>query len=159
MMILADTGFVTTVTLQAPYDFSVIWKAVCAALLILAIILFIIPNIPHKKLSVKKPDGPSLEKIRKKSLSELSALKELMDNGSIGNREAYQRLSGIVRSFVYGATGIRVTTCTFEEIRSLNMPNLTALVHDYYEPEFAYDSKGEFERSFRVTSDLIRRWN
>ena len=159
MTAILSTAFKTTVTLQAPYDFSVIWKIVCALLIAAAVVLFIIPLIPKKKLSVKTPDGPSLEKIRKRSLSDLSALKKLLDSGQIDNREAYQRLSGIVRSFVYGATGIRVTTCTYEEIRSLNMPNLTALVHDYYEPEFAYDSAGEFERSHRVTTDLIRRWN
>lgn len=135
-----------------------VWKILCGVLFVASLLLLLLHKLPRRKLKVKAPSGPKLEEIRADSLHSLAKLMDDYRTGRITNRAAYQRLSGIVRSFVHGATGLKVTNCTFEEIKALNMPRLTALVHDYYEPEFAYDSAGEFMRSHRTTSELIAGW-
>ena len=153
--------FFTTVTLQAPYSHMLIWKIVMAILLAGGLLLLVWPLLRrhiHRRPRVKLADGPTLEELRAGALDALGRLQADQVSGRITNREAYQRLSGIVRSFVRGATGIRVTNYTYEEIRELNMPQLTALVHDYYEPEFARDAEGEFTRSHSITTGLIKDW-
>lgn len=151
--------FFTTVTLQAPYDYLLIWKIAAGVLLVAALAFLILPQLHlHRKPKLRLADGPTLEEYRRRALQSLASLEQDVREGRTDNRRAYQALSGIVRGFVRGATGIRVTNYTYEEIRALDMPRLTALVHDYYEPEFARDSEGEFVRSLGITTDLIRGW-
>ena len=64
----------------------------------------------------------------------------------------------IIRNFVYETTNIKVQYYTLEEIRPLNMDQLTKLVEEYYVPEFAKDSTTKIETSLKHTREVIEKW-
>ena len=124
------------------------------------IIYLIIKNSPKKKekpviVEPKKVYKSTIKNNYKKKLNELE--KELNED-KITTRKAYQKLSMIIRNFVYETTNIKVQYYTLEEIRPLNMDQLTKLVEEYYVPEFAKDSTTKIETSLKHTREVIEQW-
>ena len=113
----------------------------------------------EKKLKVKKPPKKLASEIRNKYLAKLNELENSIKNKDCDNREAYQKLSTIIRMFVYEMTGISVQNCTLEEIRPLRMPRLTRLVEEYYEPEFSSENLGDALKSLSKTRKEIQAWH
>ena len=81
----------------------------------------------------------------------------LIDIG-VERRSAYQELSGLIRDFTHDVTGIKVQNYSLREIRRLGMPQLTALVQEYYEPEFARQSMADLRGSLFRTRKAIEQW-
>ena len=113
----------------------------------------------EKKLIVKKPPKKTANEIRKIYLAKLNELENNIRNTDVDNREAYQKLSTIIRMFVYEMTGISVQNCTLEEIRPLRIPRLTRLVEEYYEPEFSSEDLGDALKSLSKTRKEIESWH
>ena len=63
-----------------------------------------------------------------------------------------------IRMFVYEVTGIKVQKYTLTEIRRVNIPQLTNLVREYYEPEFAREARADVKTSLYRTRMLIESW-
>lgn len=78
--------------------------------------------------------------------------------GSIPPRTGYQQMSLLVRTFVKEYANLDVTTKTLAEIRSMGLPELTALVEEYYAPEFSPDEIGDVQKSITVTIKAINKW-
>lgn len=72
---------------------------------------------------------------------------------------AYQNLSKVIRNFVFEATHIKVQNYTLDDIRKLNMPILYELISEYYNPEFANISNGNFIYSIEKARGVVERWN
>ena len=60
--------------------------------------------------------------------------------------------------FVFEVTGIKVQHYTLTEIRRVNIPQLTNLVREYYEPEFARETRADVRASIFRTRSLIESW-
>lgn len=73
-------------------------------------------------------------------------------------RKGYQLLSRLVRNFVKEYANVDVTTKTLAEIRSMGFPVLTALVEEYYAPEFSLDEEGNVLESIDKTIKAIKSW-
>ena len=73
-------------------------------------------------------------------------------------RGGYQDLSGLIRDFVHDATGIKVQNYSLREIQKVGIPGLTALVQEYYEPEFARQSMADIRASMFRTRKAIELW-
>lgn len=77
----------------------------------------------------------------------------------IEDREAYQRLSRLVRDFVYEVTGVKVQNYTLQELQGMNMPKLTALIEECYVPEFALDNcQGDVSETIKKARKVIGEW-
>ncbi|HAT02807.1 MAG TPA: hypothetical protein DCS54_05985 [Oribacterium sp.] len=161
-----------SVDLQDPFLFPPIW-IVCAILFAVAAIatVFLLYHFLRGKVSLENPlEGLHDLHIRPVSASHLSRLKtqyqkklqhlsDRQKTGKVSERKAYQEMSRLIRDFVKDATGIQVTTCTYTDIKALNLPALTKLLHTYYEPEFAERSNANFEKSLKDTLEIIKKWN
>lgn len=154
----------TTVTLQNPLQFRIIWIIIPFVLLL---VIFLLQYIAKKKwplpdkernIVVKTPPRLTRIQIRQKYTKKCNELEASINEGNTNIRDGYQELSYIIRNFVYEMTGIEVQNCTLEEIRTVQIPELTSLVEEYYEPEFARESKGEVLASLDKTRSVILSW-
>lgn len=152
------------VELQKPLHFHIAWLIIATLFFIAAAFLLFysqkkFSSKKEKTLKVKKPPRKNIPLIRKRYLAKLDELEMNINEGSIDNRTAYQKLSTIIRMFVYEMTGITVQNCTLEEIRTLRMPRLTKLVEEYYEPEFSSLELGDALASLSITRKVVSAWH
>ncbi len=128
---------------------------------IICLILFFLIYIPKKKkpLQIIKPPVDDLEKIKKKYLRELNELLNNFNNKTFNNRLSYQKLSKIIRNFIYEVTNIKVINYTLEDIEKLNIPCLAKLIKDFYNPEFSIISEGDLKKAIEKTKEVILKWN
>ncbi|MEE1115177.1 MAG: hypothetical protein UHN88_08895 [Eubacterium sp.] len=156
-----------SIDLQEPLHYMILW--VIAAILAIAVIFavqFFLRRILKKVLRdkpKKQPvpmERPGLARalIRRKYLGQIDSLHQTFYSGGCGVREAYQRMSLIIRNFAHEMTGVEVQNFTLAEIRLLNIPELTYLVKDYYEPEFSLESIGDVRKSLGRTRKAIAEW-
>ncbi|WP_051545476.1 hypothetical protein [Butyrivibrio sp. MC2021] len=163
---------VTTVTLQAPFEYS--WWVPILGLFLLAgagVCIFFFATALKKYLPERKKNN--LPKVRSLSPQELFALKRKYEgqlqgllntyaSNQIEKREAYQDLSMLIREFVHDATGIHVENYTVKEIRSLGIRRLDMLMDEYYVPEFAEEFRAkhkDFNVSCNTALGVIRTWS
>lgn len=156
-----------TVKLQDMFSYSFAPILLFGTLAVL--FCFIASNL--KKAPKKKP--PKKEKIRTtqtekpKNISSIKAayFKQLVDiekkysANELTNRKAYQKLSLIVRQFVYEVTNIKVTNYTLQELKELRMPKLYELIEEFYTPEFAAENDGNLIESIQKARKVIEEWN
>lgn len=155
----------TSVELQAPFAYMIIW--IILAVILLAAVIFAQVYLRKKlgdrlkkakKIKMKKIAEATLEGKKKKYLAELGYIETDLFNNRITVREAYQKISITIRMFIFEVTGIKVQKYTLTEIRRVNIPQLTNLVREYYEPEFARETKADIRASIYRTKTLIERW-
>lgn len=144
--------------LREMFSYSII---LIIPLLLLIILLLII--ILHKKKDIKKvniiqPTSKNLFDIKNKYLYNIQILIDNLNNNKISERKAYQSLSRLIRNFIYEVTNIKVQFYTLEDIKIINMPILSKLVEEYYNPEFERVSKGNILESIDKTKKVIENW-
>ena len=97
--------------------------------------------------------------IKGKYLNQLDTIEYRYTNNMIELREAYQLISEAIRLFVFEITDITTQNYSLAEIKKLNIPILYELIKEYYEPEFASKSVGNFEASINKARGVINKWN
>lgn len=111
-----------------------------------------------KKPNIVIPNKKDLNLIKSNYLQELQILKQEINNNKINNRHAYQKLSKIIRNFIFEATNIKVQNYTLKDIKTLNLPFLYELVSEFYNPEFSQNEKGNIMLSIEKTTAVITQW-
>ena len=153
----------TNVELQALYQYSFF-----PILIIILLLIGIIYYIVYKKILRKEADI-FIEQIPKKVinnnsvikgrfLSELDSIEKRYDNNDIELREAYQLISEQIRLFVFEMTGKKAQNFSLKEIQKNNMPAIYRLIKEYYRPEFASKSIGDFKVSINKARSVIKKW-
>lgn len=99
------------------------------------------------------------DKVKQDYIWRLTELRKALKRGGLTPRLCYQRLSVLLREFAKAYGGIETTTKTLTEIKSLQIPELTALIEEYYEPEFAPDTVGDADKAIERTIKVIQEWN
>lgn len=163
---------VTTVTLQAPFEYS--WWVILLGVLLLAgagvciffFIKYLRAYIPRKAPTdmpkIKRLTPQELFALKRKYEAQLQGLLRTYAGNQIEKREAYQDLSMLIREFVRDATGIHVENYTVKEIRSLGIQRLDMLMDEYYVPEFAEEFRAkhkDFNTSVNTALGVIRTWS
>ncbi len=152
----------TTVNLQDLLSYSMLPIYIAAGVIVLLVLCLVIIHIVRRPKKTRDNNifvPRSIAAIKKKYLSRLAKLMESVESNSIEIRIAYQKLSKIIRMFIYEATGIKVQNYTLAEIREQNMTVLAELVEEYYPPEFAKMSVGNIVESLAKTKKVIEEWN
>ena len=154
-----------SVDLQEPFAYMPVWIILGLALLAAGVITWIAVRRrlrerlrAERRQKVKKVRPEALPRIKARYIGMLDKTAWEYNRGSISRREAYQRMSRTIRLFVHKATGLRVQHCTLSEIRQFNIPMLTQLVAEYYEPEFARDANADANFSLQKTRRMIELW-
>lgn len=155
----------TSVELQDPFAYLIIWiilAVLFAAAVVFAQVFFrkkLGDRIKREKqIRIKKIAETTLEGLKRKYIGELTCIEMDLRNQNITVRQAYQKMSLSIRMFVYDVTGIKVQKYTLSEIRKVNIPQLTQLVREYYEPEFALESRMDVMSSIGRTRSVIESW-
>lgn len=60
--------------------------------------------------------------------------------------------------FVFEVTDITTQNYSLSEIKKLNIPILYELIEEYYEPEFAEQTNGDFDNSINKARRVIEQW-
>ena len=138
---------------------------IVAVFLAIRIIMFFLGLLKEKRnhgnSPVKTPPRRELLEIKKQYIFSLQTLLKKYDSGNMGKRDAYQKMSLLIRGFVHEATGINVENHTKLEIRGCGLKNLDMLMEEYYIPEFAEDEKArnnDFKASCNKTLGVIKAW-
>jgi hypothetical protein len=147
--------------LEKPFSYS--WNL--ATILIIIIVVLIVSYgliilIPffYKKYFNKIVDDIKLPSLKSLYIKKLEKLLHMVKNGRINNKDAYLKLSVLIREFVKKTTGINVLSYSKEEIKEMNVPALSALMEEYYPPEFAKNIDGDIVTSIRKSIEVISKW-
>ena len=107
---------------------------------------------------LKTLDKAKVPSLRVLYLRKLEGLLNDVTNNRVELRDAYIRLSGIIRNFVKLVSGINITTMSKKEVQSLGNEEVGLLMEEYYPPEFSKYSKGDIVSSINRTMDVIKKW-
>lgn len=154
----------TSVSLQAPFSYA-IWPMVFIGMPVLVFGVYLLVSAMRKGKKPVENKGVIQRRridcnlIKRKYLMQLERMQQDLCNGRITTRDVYQSMSLCIRGFVYEVTGIQVQNYTLEDIKKLQMPELEALISEYYAPEFAWQSVGDSHASLEKTKRAIQLWN
>lgn len=158
-----------TVKLQGMFSYSVWVIALVVTVVLLIGIVALILFLKGKKKQVEpvKPEPQPIpapipvagEQLKNKYCTMIDELEQAYRGGKVNNRKAYQKLSAILRRFVYDLTGVKVHNYTLEEINRLNMPQLSEVIADCYMPEFSVDKEGEIYNTMNKARMVIKEWH
>ncbi len=156
----------TSINLQEPFKYSII--PLIITMVLLAIIIFLLTYTLRRKqrirvesIEVKEIPEKNIKNIRiikGKFLNELDSIEYKYKNGKIQLRKAYQLISENIRLFVFDVTDITTQNYSLSEIKKLDIPILYELIKEYYEPEFAKKSVGDFDNSINKARRVIKEW-
>ncbi len=131
-------------------------------IVILALICCVFVKLKDKSVApqINEPDisKKDIKEIINAYLIKIDNLVKYIQKEEISNRDAYQKLSLLVRHFVFEVTNIKVQNYSLREIEKLNMPSLYELIKEFYHPEFAVLSQGEILKSIAKTKGVIASW-
>ena len=159
----------TSINLQEPFTYSVIPLIIASCLVVIATCYFILSrkrktkdNTKFDKNKVKEIPEKNIKNIpviKGKYLNQLDSIEYKYKNEMIELRNAYQLISEAIRLFVFEITDITTQNYSLAEIKKLNIPELYKLIEEYYEPEFASKSIGDFNSSINKARRVIKEWN
>lgn len=157
----------TSIKLQEPFTYSVIFVVIITGFVLAMTAYLIYINIIKKKVKVEKNNLKVIPEkniknvpvIKNKYLEQLNSIEYKYTNNMIDLRKAYQLISESIRMFVFEITDITTQNYSLNELKRLNIPNLYDLIKEYYEPEFASKSVGDFEVSIEKSRRIIKEWS
>lgn len=151
-----------SVALQNSFVFEIILLVILIIFILGMTIYFALKKSKKKQkeeIEIKEVNSKDKKEIQKKYLKDLDKLSKEVEENKVNSREAYQKLSTIIRYFVYEVTNIKVQNYTLKEIKKINMPILYELIQEYYKPEFARQFLGNIKLSIDKTRKVIEKWN
>lgn len=156
----------TSIKLQEPFRYSIMLLIIAIGV-VLAITFYLIysknkkqkPQKEEKVKAIPEKNIKNIPVIKGKYLNQLDSIEYKYTNNMIELRKAYQLISEAIRLFVFEITDITTQNYSLAEIKKLNIPNLYELIEEYYEPEFASKSTGDFSSSISKARRVIKEWN
>ena len=152
----------TSINLQEPYQYRVI-PIIIIIIVIISVFYYLYKNKKQLKQNIVKeiPEKniKNVRVIKGKYLNELNSIEYKYNNKMIDIRKAYQLISETIRMFVFEVTDITTQNYSLAEIKKLGIPVLYELIEEYYKPEFASKSEGDFESSIIKARRIVNEWN
>ena len=156
-----------SIDLQEPFTYSIIPLIILISLLLIESYYFIYLRNKNKKINIEEKNVKEIPEkniknipvIKNKYLNQLDLIENKYTNNKIELRKAYQMISEAIRLFVFEITDITTQNYSLTEIKKLNIPNIYELIAEYYEPEFASKSVGDFNSAINKARRVIKQWN
>ena len=145
--------------LRPMFSYSLLYIIITIVIIAILIVLLKVDFKRKKKEIPIIVKSKNIYEIKNKYLELIDNLEIDVNENKITNRHAYQKLSSLIRNYIFEATSIKVQNYTLKDIEKINMPVLYDLVAEYYDPEFAIISKGNILNSLKKTRKVIERWN
>ena len=156
----------TTIKLQEPFTYSPTYLII-VIVVIIALTIYLRYLKKAKEASIQKEKNvktipekniKNLPVIKDKYLKQFKDIEDKYINGKIELRKAYQLISEKIRLFVFEVTDITTQNYSLAEIKKINIPELYELIEEYYEPEFASKTTGDFNSSINKARRVINEW-
>ena len=156
----------TNINLQEPFTYSLI-PLIITIVFIIGLTIYLICSKKTKNEDIVKKDNvktiPERNKkdipvIKNKYIQQLDEIEDRYNKKKIELRKAYQLISESIRLFVFEVTNITTQNYSLAEIKKLNIPELYELIEEYYEPEFASKTVGDFVSSINKARRVINEW-
>lgn len=155
-----------TINLQEPFTYSIIPLVIIIVCIIIATIYLLNLKNSKKEIEIKREDVKKIPEkniknipvIKNKYLQQLKDIEDKYTNNKIELRKAYQLISEAIRLFVFEVTDITTQNYSLAEIKKINIPELYNLIEEYYEPEFASKTMGDFSSSINKARRVINEW-
>ena len=114
-------------------------------------------RVPEREGSTV-PSGPAVEVIRKRYLGLIDETRVAYLSGALPDREAYQRLSLLMRSYVEEREGTRTVTLTLKDLRGTAFTPLTEAVARLYPGAFGPDESRTVAQALDRARGLVTSW-
>ena len=153
-----------SIFLQDPFDFSAYWMWWgIGILLVSGALWYLLRSGLLGRMGRRLSDGAPFRSNRMSSLknrhiSNIRMITEQFGKGRIDSREACQQMSEEVRRFAQKVTGLPMTNLVYTELLNTNYPEMTGLIGEMYEPEFARQSEADAVDMAVKCEELIRKW-
>lgn len=177
-----------SVKMQPELMMNAIWVIIGLVLLLFALAAFVVILVcrkaPRKKQEPKpvKPLPKTRETYRKEAIYSIDKTVDELNKKGIDKREAYQRLSFIMREFISKMTGVDFTTKTLSDFKEMDLEKIPGLVDNsyahelaikkkmdlekilenigyWYNPEFALKSSANFNADAEKAKQMVRSWS
>ena len=157
----------TSINLQEPFAYSIIPVIITICLTLIETYYLIYTKKKKEKnriyeekvKAIPEKNIKNIPVIKEKYLNQLNTIEYRYTNNMIELRKAYQMISETIRLFVFEVTDITTQNYSLAEIKKLNIPILYELIEEFYEPEFASKSLGDFNSSINKARRIINEWN
>lgn len=156
---------VDELTLNPPIQYSIIWLIIGLSLigLILLWFGFAFWITRKRKANTLENLGPGayqfdLDQLKLKYLKLIDECYQSYQQKHTSLRGLHRGLSMTVRYFVYEAKHFPAPRLTLSDLKRAPYPELTNVIGNYYDKEFALIEHGSPEESAEAAREMIRRW-
>ncbi|MET0990468.1 MAG: hypothetical protein ABWY54_07465 [Glaciihabitans sp.] len=153
--IQGDNGFF------APVQYGPLWATIGLLVFALIIAWFIVVPLltrPRPVISEATVRAALAPATRARYLDLITEVGAAHARSELTAREAHQRLSALVRAFVHESSGYPASSMTLTELRSLNLPGLTAAVERFYPAEFGTRGDLRVPESVLSAQRVVADW-
>ena len=148
-------------------SYDPIWRIIGAVLLIIIIAwyFFVFFSTRHKKpqsLATLKPRPyipPDLTVLKQKYLQLINEVESAHQSKEISARIVHQKLSYLLRMFVFETKGHRVDTLTLADLQKTRYDQLTKVIESYYLPEFTQVQQGDVQSALTLAREVVQQWS
>ena len=148
-----DSGF------YGPLPYQDVWLWLGVALLVLVAAWYAWLFLPSRRRAVRAELPPDVERLRAACLEAIDAVAADVDAGRLGERDAHQRLSFLVRDFACAVTKQPATHMTLAELEGQGLTPFTEAVAGSYPAEFARTSSASIRVSAATARRAVLEWN
>lgn len=110
-------------------------------------------------LRAKPLTVPDLSTLQARYLRLIDEVEAAYTERRLSTRQAHQKLSYLLRRFVYEVRGHRADTLTLADLMQTRYHQLAAAVQRYYLPEFARLEHGDTAEALRIAREVISTWH
>ena len=124
-------------------------------------VLFSTRRRPQKTLTNLAPKAytpPDLTLLKQKYLQLIAEVEQKHSAGGLTARAAHQKLSYLLRMFVYEIRGHRVDTLTLEDLQKTRYTALTGAIATFYMPEFTAVQRGDVASALALARKVVTEW-
>jgi hypothetical protein len=156
-----------TVELREWVAYEPIWFVVGSILLALIIawyawVFFSTRRKPQRSLATLQPQPsipPDLTNLKQKYLQLIAEVDATYQAKQISARVVHQKLSYLLRMFVFETRGHRVDTLTLADLQKTRYEQLTKAIERYYLPEFTKVQQGDVQSALTLAREVVEQWN
>lgn len=148
-------------------SYDSIWLVIGLILLILLLawygfVFFITRRRKQRTLETLKPKPyipPDLTNLKAKYQALITEVEQKYTGKELSARQVHQKLSYLLRMFVFEARGHRVDTLTLDDLKKTRYDELTKAIEQFYVPEFAAVQRGDVPSALELARKVVAEWN
>lgn len=156
-----------SVELREWVAYEPIWLIVGLILLVVIIawygwVFFSTRRKPQRSLATLQPQPyipPDLTGLKQKYLQLIAEVDTAYQSKQISARVVHQKLSYLLRMFVFETRGHRVDTLTLADLQKTRYEQLTKAIERYYLPEFTKVQQGDVQSALALAREVVEQWN